>query len=201
MEKNVTKLNLNNGLPLESLISAPLEAAINAQLVITGTTAEFLSVVGFKDSEDSNENIISNKEVKKTIKTFDVSFDKQIMNEEEKKLETQKVTMRIPTISLFNIPYMSINEINYSFYTEIKHQSLAPNESIKSTQSQLGPNDSTTILGSLTSSNYTLRDTNKGASYHIEVKAKECERPEGLSRLLDILSTIPYITTETNNES
>lgn len=109
MEQDITELR---NLPLEQLISAPLNAVIKAQAQAAITTAQFIEEIGFtRPDEDSffdtPEDVTKND--------YDVRVAKLKID------ANGKITnVDIPFITLFNVPNFEITNFDWSFNVKLK---------------------------------------------------------------------------------
>lgn len=168
--------NQFSGLPMASLIGAPLQAACNAQLQLANATANFVRTVGLDESG-------------KSTRTVDFKYE-QVKEDGT----TQKMNVEVPLLSIVKIPSLAINTVNITFDMEVK----AAEES-KESDSKSGSLDAeaslgfacfkakVSIKGSISSHRENTRKTDTSAKYHIELVAKDDGMTEGLSRVLDII--------------
>lgn len=120
-------------LPLSFLISAPLNAAIEAQRASALSTAAFIEQVGFLP-KDKKLSLFANKDNSYDVRQAVISYE-----QDEIKLKTAgdptaspptrdvyqvvkgvKRTLQLPFISLLNIPMFEVSELNIDFNVRLK---------------------------------------------------------------------------------
>lgn len=88
-----------------------------------------------------------------------------------------------PRITLEPIPNLDVDSVNAEFQMEVRQ--TGPEETGGTTNGWFGLNIS--VSGSVTS-NDEGRDAGHASKYHVDTTVQEHPEPEGLSRLLEILS-------------
>lgn len=173
------------GLPMESLIGGPLQAACKAQVMLASATSDFIENVGFSKSEG-----------KTSLRTVDFSFKRSVNIEGSDKLGTETVDMQVPLLSIVKIPSLSVESVDVSFDMEVKSSQSSKESDDKtgelsgSGKLKIGPfSMKVNIKGSVASHKENARSSDNSAKYHVQVRAAQGGVPEGLSRVLDILNT------------
>ncbi len=190
--------NQFTGLPMDSLIGAPLLAACDAQLKLANSTATFINTVGFED------------ETKSKIRTIDFKYQNKTpkYNEEGKiaGYDTTEMVVQTPLLTVVKIPSLSITDLNITFDMEVK-----TSQEEKSSDDKSGSLDAeasfgfgcfkakVNVKGSISSHKENSRKTDTSAKYHVELQAKDDGMPEGLSRVLDIIQN-SIVPVEANKE-
>jgi hypothetical protein len=136
MKEDITELR---ELPLELLVSAPLNAVIAAQANAAMTTVKFIEEVGFdrdregQEDESFFDDLESNgNEYKVRVAKLKVEVDKGSGN--------KTITdVQIPLLSLFNVPSFEISNFDWSFNCKLK--------SVQSFSAKFKTESSTTISG------------------------------------------------------
>ena len=109
MQADITELR---ELPLEHLISAPLNAVIAAQANAAMTTVRFIEEIGFK--RDDDESVFDTPD-----NAGDNDYDVRVA-----KLEIdangRRTKVDIPFISLVNVPNFEISNFDWSFNVKLK---------------------------------------------------------------------------------
>ncbi len=180
--------NQFSGLPMDSLIGAPLLAACDAQLKLANATATFINTVGFEDKDKNKVRTIDFKYQNKTPK-----YDK------EGKItgyESTNMLVQTPLLSIVKIPSLSITDLNITFDMEVKTSEEEKSSDDKSASLDAEANfgfgcfkAKVNVKGSISSHKENSRKTDTSAKYHVELQAKDGGMPEGLSRVLDIIQT------------
>ena len=104
--------------------------------------------------------------------------------------------MCVPFLSIVKIPTLMVDAVNITFDMEVKSSFSSENTSDKSgtldadAGLKIGPfSMNVKIKGSISCHESNTRKSDNSAKYHVEVSAKDSGMPEGLARMLDILST------------
>ncbi|QKF82420.1 DUF2589 domain-containing protein [Halarcobacter ebronensis] len=167
------------GLPMESLIGAPLTAACESNLKLAKTTAEFIDTVGFDTQGD-----------KKVVRTAQFAYN--VFDQDGKE---QKVDIDVPLLAVVQIPSLKVDLVDITFDMEIR--SSETSKSSEDKQASLsatgkigyGPFSlKVSVSGSVSAHKENTRSTDKSAKYHVQVRATDHGMPEGLARVLDIMN-------------
>lgn len=167
------------GLPMESLIGAPLTAACESNLKLARTTAEFIETVGFQKTGKGDD-------AKSEIRT--ATFAYNVLDENGRK---QKVDIDVPLLTVVQIPSLKVDLVDITFDMEIKTSETSKEDSTKNGKASVEGGIfgfKTSISGSISTHKENTRSTDKSAKYHVEVKASDHGMPEGLARVLDIMN-------------
>lgn len=177
-----------SGLPMESLIGGPLQAACKAEVMLAAAVTNFIEVVGFEPAQE--------KGGKRVAKTVAFSFQRPATDPEGKTIGSETVSMEVPVLSILNIPSLVVDQVDVVFDMEVKSSQASQQTSDKSGDldgsAKLGWGIFSLdvhIKGSVSSHQSNTRSSDNSAKYHVEVHAKQAGMPEGLSRVLDILAT------------
>jgi len=115
MQEDITELR---NLPLEQLISAPLNAVIKAQAQAAMTTVQFIEEVGFiRKDEDSLSLFDAPSDG--TANDYDVRVAKLQVSVDKDGVKTV-TNVDLPFITLFNVPSFEINNFDWSFNVKLK---------------------------------------------------------------------------------
>lgn len=164
------------GLDMQNLIGAPLTAAADASVSLARSTADFINDVGF--------------EADGKVRTAAFGYEKRTANEDgTSNLEEMKVA--VPILAIVPIPNLQIDEVNVLFDMEVKQSEKS--ESSKdlgaslSGSARFGP-VKVSVTGSVSAHSSNTRSSDNSAKYHVDVRATNHGTPEGLSRVLDMMS-------------
>ena len=164
------------GLDMGQLIGAPLDAAANASIMLARGTADFISQVGFdKDGK---------------TRTSSFAYQRKTVNDDgTSNLESMNV--EIPLLAIVPIPNLQIDEVNVIFDMEVK-QSEKSDKSLDIGASLTGSLGwgpfKVSVTGSVSAHESNTRSSDNSAKYHVDVRATNHGTPEGLSRVLDMIS-------------
>lgn len=163
------------GLPMGTLIGAPLKAACDSQVALAKATSDFIESVGFNE----------NNELRTTSFTF-----MQNTTGADGKPVAQKMSLDVPLLAIVNIPSLAVKTVDITFDMEVK-SSFSESETTDkkgSMEAKIGWGFfSAKISGSISSHKEQTRKSDNSAKYHVEVKARDDGMPEGLARVLDIV--------------
>lgn len=176
-----------SGLDMGALIGGPLKAACDAQIMMAKATSDFIQNVGMDAANTSG--------VRK-VRTVDFSFQRPSTAGDGKGIGMEKVNLSVPLLSIVKIPALSVDDVNVTFDMEVKSSVSSEKTSDKSGSLdakmglKLGPfSADVSIKGSVSAHESNTRKSDNSAKYHVEVHAKDSGMPEGLAKVLDILST------------
>lgn len=183
---NLPIANQFSGLDMAALIGGPLKAACDAQSMLARSTLNFIEEVGL---EKADENGV------RRIRTANFSFNRATEDTGDGNVLNEEVEMKVPLLAIVNVPALSIEMVDITFDMEVKSS-----ESSQSTNDKTGELDATAglkigpfsmnvkIKGSVSCHESNTRSSDNSAKYHVQVRANQQKTPEGLSRMLDILS-------------
>jgi len=184
--------NQFTGLDMHSLIAGPLIAACEAETMLAAATAKFIEDVGLEEPADSKEG--GNK-VRK-IRTTEFSFDRTVRGADGENIGQETVVMSVPMLSVVKIPIIGSDEMNISFDMEIKFSET--NESSEDKKSGAEGNNSldigpfkakVNVKGAIICHEKNAVSSDNAAKYHVELQAKDGTTPEGLAKMMDILTS------------
>ena len=167
-----------NSLPLGTMVSAPVMAAVDAQFAIAAKVAQYIEQIGLnKDG---------------SVKMVRFSYQQAEMDANGN--PTGKSLSRAvdaPFLSIVPIPSMRVEEVNVAFELEV---STAESQS-SSTEASASLSGSVgfawwkvSVSASVTHKSEQTRKTDTRAKYSFDVKLTKGTPPEGLMRIFDIIS-------------
>jgi len=167
-------------LPLDFMISAPLVAAVKAQRIAAESTKEFL------------ESMIDNGKPY----TVEFSVDQTLADG-----QTNELKVHAPLLAMVPVPHLRIDALSIDFTFEISQTYRDASETSKSVDisvasgKALSPWVSASMKGSASSKGSKESTLNRSGQLQIHVQASESEIPEGLARVLSLMtSAIPAPT-------
>lgn len=165
-----------NALPLENMISSPLEGMIKAQIQASRLYADFLLAVCIKDGK---------------AQSIQFDYDETIVDEKGEIQGVLKKTMRIPLMAAISHPNISIEEGTIDFDLEIT-QSEKDTKDLDiegSIEGSLGWGPFTVkVSGRVSQKTAQTRATDTRAKYSIHTQVKRQPPPEALMRVIDYLT-------------
>lgn len=178
------------GLPMETLIGAPLTAACDANVKLAQATADFITKIGFEIGDDGKPtNTV--REAK-----FGYSRYEQVTKEGgDTDYVEHPMNIKVPLLAIVNVPSLKVNNVDITFDMEVKSHDESKSSSTKegafeaSASVGWGPfKASAKVSGSVSTSKENVRSTDKSAKYHVQVVAEDSGMPEGLARVLDMMN-------------
>ena len=175
------------GLPMEDLIGAPLLAAVSAQGKMAMQTAGFIQDVGVNSQTGE-------------LNTVGFSYKKAATAEDGTTTMEDK-TIIVPLLSIVNIPSLKVKLVEIDFEMEVKQQSQTKSEvstevTVDASYSSSFSPFSAKITAKVAGKRENTRSTDNSAKYSVKVIAEDDGMPEGLSRVLTMLSNIIVETNE-----
>lgn len=187
-DKNVA--NKFRGLPIEELIAAPLKAVSDSQRQLALSTYDYIMQIGF----DHDKGTVTTPRV--------VRFD---LERPTKQGGMAKVGVQAPFLSIVPIPAIMVNEVNIDFQMEVTDTETTKSNTSGGVDTEVTgrygfffARGTAKVSGKVSSSRENTRTTNQTAKYQVRVVARQHPPTEGLSKLMDILSScVEEITDET----
>ncbi len=165
-----------NALPLDRMISAPLQAMITAQVQASKAYADFLLGVCIKDG-------------KAIAVQFD--YDETLVDTQGQVTGVLTKTMRIPLLAAISHPNICIEEGTIDFELEVSQSEEDHSETSASGEFSAsmgwGP-FSVKVSGSVSHKSEQTRKTDTRAKYSIHTSIKRQDPPEALARVIDYLT-------------
>lgn len=194
-----TIVNQFSGLDMAALIGGPLKAACDAQSMLAHSTLDFIEEVGL-EAPDANG-------VRK-VRTANFSFDRAAEQTADGKSVSERVEMNVPLLAIVNVPALSIDVVDVTFDMEVKSSTSSESSSDKTGELEanaglkIGPfSMNVKIKGSIACHEKNTRSSDNSAKYHVQVHASQQKTPEGLMRMLDIISSAVAPSSVSRNEA
>jgi hypothetical protein len=189
-----------SGLPMDSLIGAPLQAAAQAQQSLAMTQTQYILNTGFSQSKDANGAVVY-KPITATI----AMGQSQPVIEANGSVQTANSSLNVdfPIITMVPIPSLAVTSVDITFDMEVKssytHETDAETTSKSHDEGSFDAKAdwgcfSVEVKGSIShdssSSNSDKQTYQKSndARYHVEVKAEQQQIPDGIKMLLEMFS-------------
>ena len=126
------------------------------------------------------------------VRTVDFSFQRPSTAGDGKGIGMEKVNLSVPLLSIVKIPALSVDDVNVTFDMEVKSSVSSESSADEKVEAEAKAGffgASVSIKGSVSAHQSNTRKSDNSAKYHVEVHAKDSGMPEGLAKVLDILST------------
>lgn len=181
MAENV--LGTMASLPIESLVAAPVMAAMRSQIMISKEFANFIQTVGM------------DKEGK--IRMVPFTFAAPVIGENGAPTgKTRDCKVNAPFLALTGAPNFAIEELNVEFNMKVETMEQDESEpSQEQDQEEPGKPPGLKIQGRIAENKKQTRKTDTNAQYQFQVTARKQPPPEAIMKIFDILteSTIKMI--------
>lgn len=180
-DKNVA--NKFRGLPIGELIAAPLKAVADSQKQLALTTYEYIMQVGFNEGTTEGQ--------KGDLRTVDFKLNRPL-----KTGGTAEINVKAPFLSIVPIPSIMVTDVNIDFQMEVTDTETTKTNTSGEVSTDISGNygwffakTQVKVAGKVSSSRENTRTTNQTAKYQVHVTARQHPPTEGLSKLMDILSS------------
>lgn len=181
------------GLPMGDLIGAPLTAACDAQVRLANATADFIKVVGFLPPGPDAADAEGVGGVRNVMFRFDRPSQSIAAAEGENPMET--VELEVPLLAVVKVPNLSINKVDISFDMEVKsteqRREATDMTAAMAAEARIGWGPfsaKVNISGSVSSHKENTRSTDQSAKYSVQIHAADDGMPEGLARVMGMIS-------------
>ncbi len=162
-------------LPIDSMISAPLLAAVAAQVRASKAYMDFVTTVGMADG-------------KAVMVPFE--YEEDLVDGEGKIISSRTRHFKVPLLALVSHPNLNVEQVDISFEMTIE----ASEENHSSTEGEGGFEASmgwgpfkVKVHGKVSHKSEQTRKTDTRAKYTINVTAKRAGPSEGMMRVLDMM--------------
>lgn len=175
-------------LPLESILAAPLKAAIQGQIIAADTTQSFIKSL----LNDDGKPYTIKFAVSKNVQTGD-------------KATNTTVNIDAPLLAMVPIPHLQINSVTTHFKYEVSDVRKVDCSKDSSATGNVGTNGllskfvNISLNGSISTKSREESQINRSGVLDITVHASEAPMPEGLARIIDILAksvVIPSVSVQ-----
>ena len=168
------------GLPMSALIGGPLTAAVESNMLLAKSTAQFINDVGFVPTKDENGNMVPG-----APRMSDFSFERP-GKDADGNPTIEVVKIKVPMLAIVPIPNLQVNNVDVTFDMEVKSSTTDTSSTSASASLEASANfgfgpvsGSVTISGSVSTAKENTRTSDTSAKYHVEVNAKNFGIPGG----------------------
>ncbi len=184
--------NVINALPLDRMISGPLNAMVTAQVQASKSYVEFLEKVCLDEKS-------------KQAKTVTFSYQENLLDSSGKPIaDKPPVTreMKVPLLAIVSHPNITIEEGTVDFELNISQslEETSSNSTEVTAEASIGWSIfSASMKGSVSHKSEQTRKTDTRAKYSIHTRIARQDAPEALQRIIDVMtnsSDKPAITTK-----
>ena len=136
------------------------------------------------------------------VKNKKVEFTVAKTDENGSPVEKKQVHIEAPLLSVLPVPNIRIDSMSINFRYEIKHTIRKEKETKGDIDLKAGAKGllssllDVSLSGSVSSRSATESESNRSGTLEISLQASEAEMPEGLRKILNLLSNTITITDE-----
>ena len=171
-----------SSLPIRELIANPFVAACESQTLLANEYISYVERLAYEDGFFSGGD----------TRLLKLDLERPTTDAQTGAISTQSVQVKAPLLGLVPIPSLLITTVSVKF-----NMSVSTSESTTSTSERemsLSLSDSfwgirASFSGSVKSSEERTRSSDQSATYEVHVEATQQEPVEGMSKLMDILSS------------
>ena len=178
-----------SGLPMESLIGGPLQAACKAEVMLAAATTNFIETIGFEDKAEGDTGPRKAKNGRLQLPAPRHRPGGENHRQRDGFAGGAGAQYREhpqPDGAKCGRDLRHGGEI-VGFVTAKQRQERHPGRTCQAGLGHLFAGR--TIKGSISSHESNTRSSDNSAKYHVAVQARQAGMPEGLSRVLDILTS------------
>lgn len=169
------------GLPIESLICAPLVAGAKAQQELTAVYVDSIMKLAYKDG---------NLNDRKT-NTLDFTVERPI-DKDDGTVSKENFSISAPLLSLVPVPAFIMDELTVDFEMEVKNSDMSQTDTKADVQSTVNYKSwfglSASITGNVSSDSTHKRESDSSATYKIHARAIQQPPSEGMAKLTALFS-------------
>ncbi len=174
------------GLPIESLICAPILAAAKGQQELTAVYLDGIMKLAYKDGKAAEPG----KTAKET-NSIQLTVQRPV-TKEDGTVTTQDVTINAPLLSLVPVPAFTMDELTVDFEMEVKQSDIREDKSKEDISSTLSYKSwfglNANITGNISSESTHKRESDNSATYKIHARAVQQEPSEGMAKLTSLFA-------------
>lgn len=171
------------GLPIESLICAPIIAAAKGQQELVAVYVDGIKKLAYKqdaNGKESDETNVLKMKIHKPVR------------QQDKGIEAKEYVIEAPLLSLVPVPAFVMDELDVDFNMEVKQEELSESKNHADAQTNVGYKSwwgvDAKISGNVSSDSMHRRSTDSSATYHIKARAVQQQPSEGMAKLTSILA-------------
>jgi len=175
------------GLPLADLMSGPLNAACDAQVRLALATVDFIRKVGLQAPAPGADPWSGD------LRTTTFKFSRPCADAPDSPLE--QVELEVPVLAIVNVPNLAIRSVDVTFDMEVRsaetNKDVTDHSATLESEAAFGWglfSGSVKVHGHVASHQENTRSSDNSAKYHIALHASDSGMPEGLARVMDMLS-------------
>jgi hypothetical protein len=166
--------------PLQNLITAPLQAIMDAQITTTETTLDYIYALSEAGTRKQANEMSKDK---KAIKLKNVEFQLNRMEpNKEGEIAPKPYALQIPLITMIPIPYLSIKDAELRFNFKVVDVTKNTDDTEKTDVQNKGLIERNVIQTRYTSGKESSKETTSDIS--IKITVSQGEIPMGLAKFL-----------------
>lgn len=164
------------GLPIESLICAPILAAAKGQQELTAVYIDGIKKLAYTTNQGGTE----------VTNTLDFTYTRPVLKL-DKTVGEQTCTLKAPLLSLVPLPAFTMDELVVNFNMEVKASEMKDDKTHADVSTNVSYNSwfglDTSITGTVSSDSEHKRQTDSSATYSIHARAVQQPPSEGMAKL------------------
>lgn len=168
-----------DGLPMESLIAAPLIAADQGQQELTDVYLDNLMKLAYTSNSTEKRKL-------------DFKYERPVINPDGTVGQTEGAAISAPLLALIPIPAFTMDELDINFDMEVKNTEKSTGQTHPDASATVSYNSwfglDTSITGSVSSNTEHKRQTDSSAAKDIHAHATQEPPSEGLAKLTSLLA-------------
>ena len=171
------------GLPMESLICAPIIAAAKGQQELTAVYIDGIKKLAYATDDKGNLTDETKEIVLKTKRPV----------QDGGEVTVQDFEIHAPLLSLVPVPAFTMDELVVNFDMEVKNSSLDTSDTHKEASSSVNGSAfgiKASITGNVSSDSSHKRSTDSSAAYHISAKAAKQPPTEEMNKLVSLFNSM-----------
>jgi len=167
------------GLPIESLICAPILAAAKGQQELQAVYIDGLMKLAYKGGTPGETNVL----------TF--TYDRPV-NKPDGTVGTETYTLNAPLLSLVPVPAFTMDELTVDFTMSVDAHEMQDDKTHSEISSTVSYNSwfglDASITGKVSSDSEHTRSTDSSATYTIHARAVQQPPSEGMAKLTSLFA-------------
>lgn len=167
------------GLPMETLIAAPLTSVVDAQRGLAEVMIDYVNKVGYEKPGETTE-----------ARMLRFEIDKPVISEDS--VSTTRMTLQAPMLGLLPMPALLVDRVNIDFQMEVSAtETQKQNTSAEASTTVSGGCRwlKATVSGKVSTNKENTRSTNQTAKYQVHVEANQQPQTECLAKLMDMFAS------------
>ena len=172
-----------SSLPIRELIANPFVAACESQTLLANEYISYVERLAYEDGFFSGGD----------TRLLKLDLERPTTDSQTGAISTQSVQVKAPLLGLVPIPSLLITTVSVKFNMSVSTSESTTSTSESERNLSLSGNFwgiRASFSGTVKSSEERTRSSDQSATYEVSVEATQQEPVEGMSKLMDILSSV-----------